>query len=294
MVMEVHCLQSGEANLSNISIIILTYNSERTIENTLNGALCVSDDVHIVDSFSTDNTAQVASKYKINFLQHAFENYSDQRNWASKNLPIKYDWELHLDADEVLSDLLISELICLQDNFPPNINGYYISRLVHFMGRPIRHGGMFPIWHLRLFRRGKGYCERRKYDQHFIVEGISEKTNGHIIDDIKMSLYEWTSRHNRWSDAEVLEVTSNLSNEEVKPRLSGSPIERKRYFRSIYNKLPFFLRPFLLFIYRYIIRLGFFDGMPGLIFFVLQTFWFRFLIDAKIYEYKIKQKIPTC
>ena len=108
-----------------------------------------------------------------------------------------------------------------------------------------------------------------------------------MIDDIRMSLSEWTARHNRWSDAEVREVLEPGGAGVIAGRIGGNPIERKRALRGGYNRAPLFLRALGLFFYRYVLRLGFLDGMPGLIFFVLQTFWFRFLVDAKLYEKKL-------
>jgi glycosyltransferase involved in cell wall biosynthesis len=267
-----------------ISIIILAFNSENTIASTLESVLKISDDIHIVDSYSTDKTLEICQKYPVNVVKHEFFNYGAQRNWAIDNLALKYDWELHLDSDERLSNELINQLNSLKNCFPESVNGYYIPRLVYFMGRPIKYGGMFPIWHLRLIRHGQGRCEERQYDQHFYVNGPSRKLAGVMIDNIAMSLSEWTARHNRWSDAEVMEMLGNRTEGRIQGRLAGTPVQKKRLLRHWYNRSPLFIRPFLLFFYRYFIRFGFLCGKEGLIFFILQTFWFRFLIDAKLYE----------
>lgn len=268
------------------SIIILTYNSEVTISDTIRAAALVSDDIHVVDSFSSDATCVAARQLGTHLVQHEFRNYADQRNWAIENLPLRYDWELHLDADELLSDTLVAELNRLRpEEMPGDLVGYHVARLVRFLGRPIRHGGMFPIWHLRLFRRGAGRCEDREYDQHFIVSGPTGKVRGWIVDDIRMPLSEWVVRHNRWSDAEVSNLLSRASDSgQVRPDLFGSPVQRKRYLRIVYGLFPLFSRAFLLFFYRYLLRGGFLDGKEGAVFFVLQTLWFRFLVDAKLFE----------
>jgi glycosyltransferase involved in cell wall biosynthesis len=273
-----------------ISVIILTFNSESTIAATLESAKKVSDDIHVVDSFSSDKTLDIIRQYGANLVQHPFENYGAQRNWAIDNLPLKHDWELHLDADERLSDDLIIQINSLKGSFPRDTDGYYIPRLVHFMNRPIRHGGMFPIWHMRLFRQGKGRCENRKYDQHFYVDGPAGKLQGPMIDDIRMSLSEWVSRHNQWTDAELQELRGNESEGRIQANWRGNPVQKKRLLRNLYMSAPLFVRPFLLFFYRYFLRLGFLDGKEGFIFFVLQTFWFRFLIDSKLYEKRIEER----
>jgi glycosyltransferase involved in cell wall biosynthesis len=266
-----------------LSVVILTFNSEATIGATLASARRVSDDVHVVDSGSTDGTLAIAAQHGARIVGHEFESYGAQRNWAIDHLELRHGWELHLDADERLTEPLIAAIADLQRRgFPEPAVGYFIPRLVYFLGRPIRHGGMYPIWHMRLFRRGRGRCEARRYDQHFQVDGPTGRLPHPMIDDIRMKLGEWVSRHNRWADAEVDELLHGGGG--IAPRLGGNPVERKRALRGAYNRLPRFLRALLLFLYRYVLRLGFLDGRAGLIFFVLQTFWFRFLVDAKLYE----------
>jgi glycosyltransferase involved in cell wall biosynthesis len=272
-----------------ISVVILTFNSEETISATLESAKRVSDDIHVVDSFSSDKTVGIVREYGARLVQHTFENYGAQRNWAIDNLPLRYDWELHLDADEKLSDDLIIQIRLFTSASSSNIDGYYIPRLTRFMGRCIRHGGRFPIWHMRLFRRGKGRCEERQYDQHFYVDGPTSKLQGPMIDDIRMDLNEWVSRHNRWADAEVRNIWGGETPGQIQADILGSPVQKKRFFRTFYYNLPLFVRPFLLFAYRYFFRCGFLDGREGLVFFVLQTFWYHFLVDAKLFERRVAE-----
>jgi glycosyltransferase involved in cell wall biosynthesis len=266
------------------TVILLTYNSEATLGATLLSAKRVSDEIFVVDSFSKDGTVELARRFGANVVEHTFEHYGAQRNWAIDNLPITGKWQLHLDADEVMDDALVAAIRALPD--APKHAGYFVPRYVRFLGRVLRHGGMSPTWHLRLFRTGVGRCEDRKYDQHFLMvgEGTTGQLPGLMIDDIAMSLSEWTTRHNRWADGEVAEMDAADAGGRLTPDAKGNPAQRKRALRQRYNKLPLFVRPLLLFGYRYFFKLGFLDGTEGLIFWVLQTFWFRFLIDAKIWE----------
>ena len=265
------------------SVIILAFNSVDTLGATLAQALEISDDIYVVDSFSTDETVALSREHGAQVVQHAFENYGAQRNWAIDHVVSRYPWQLHLDADEWLTPELIASIRALPENSPHS--GFFIARLVQFLGRQLRHGGMSPTWHLRLFRYGAGRCEERKYDQHFYLStGSTGQLQGYMIDDIRMPLSEWTARHNRWSDAEVLEQTITREGVRIRPRFWGNPVERKRFLRGLYNDAPLFVRPFALFFYRYFLRLGFLDGREGFIFWTLQTFWFRFLIDAKLFE----------
>jgi glycosyltransferase involved in cell wall biosynthesis len=265
------------------TVILLSFNSEKTLGATLDSARRVSDEIFVVDSYSTDGSVELARSLGAIVIQHPFENYGAQRNWAIDHLPISGHWQLHLDADEVMDAHLIEAI----RNLPaePVHAGYFVPRYLRFLGRVLRHGGMSPTWHLRLFRTGLGRCEDRKYDQHFmLVSGTTGQLPGTMIDDIQMSLSEWTTRHNRWADSEVAELNSASQAGRLQPDLRGNPAQRKRFLRQKYDRLPLFLRPFALFAYRYFLRLGFLDGTEGLIFWVLQTFWFRFLVDAKIWE----------
>jgi glycosyltransferase involved in cell wall biosynthesis len=269
-----------------VSVIILTFNSAATLPQTLAAARLVSDDIHVVDSFSTDSTVALAREAGAAVVQHAFDRYDLQRNWAIESLPLKHGWELHLDADERLTPALAAEINRVMTAPPDSIDGYMIPRLIHFLNAPIRHGGMYPNWHLRLFRRGRGRCERRLYDQHFLLPGggKAERLKEPMIDDMRMSLDEWTRRHLRWAEAQAAMAIEGGGEGEIGGRWTGSPIERKRALRRFYGRAPALLRPFLFFLYRYVLRLGFLDGVPGLIFFVLQTFWFHFFVDARVYE----------
>ena len=279
-----------------ISVVILTYNSEAVLRATVESARRVSDDIHVVDSYSEDSTPELAKElakeFDLHFLQHEFIHYGAQRNWAMEHLPLKHSWELHLDADERLSEELIQEITRLKDRFPEEVVGYHIPRLTVFLGKELRRGGLYPIWHMRLFRRGRGRCENRLYDQHYYVDGTTRKLSGHLIDDQKMSVAEWIARHNRWSDAEVDELLGSETEGRVVADISGNPVEQKRALRSWYYKAPLFLRAFLFFVYRYVFRLGFLDGTVGLIYCFLQSFWYRFLIDTKLYERKINLRSP--
>jgi hypothetical protein len=206
------------------------------------------------------------------------------------NLAIKGRWQLHLDADEIMEAELMAAIQALPEE--SEHSGYFLARYVRFLGRVLRHGGMSPTWHMRLFRTGVGRCEDRKYDQHFLLNsGSTGRLRGAMVDDVRLPLTEWTARHNRWADGEAAELESGETQGRLQPDLRGNPAQRKRFLRQEYNRLPLFIRPFGLFAYRYFFRLGFLDGTEGLIFWVLQTFWFRFLVDAKIWEKRQAERL---
>jgi glycosyltransferase involved in cell wall biosynthesis len=272
--------------VSEVSVVILTFNEEATIGACIESVSSWAKEVFVVDSGSTDRTVEICKKHGAKVVQHPFDNYSAQRNWAIENLPLKGDWELHLDADERATPEIRISIDQELRSAPADVSGFMMSRRTIFMGRFIRFGGHYPVYHLRLFRRGKGRCENRLYDQHFIVAGKTQKLRGDIIDTVTSNLNVWTDRHNRWTSLEASQLMSNGSSGQVRARLDGNPIERRRWLRHFYGRFPLFTRAFLYFAYRYVLRLGFLDGTPGLIFHFLQGFWCRFLTDAKIYELK--------
>lgn len=271
-----------------ISAVVLTYNEEKNLEACLQSLKDFADEIFVVDSGSTDRTLDIARTFGANIVSHPFEYYSQQRNWALFNLPIRNEWVLNLDADHRLTEELRKNLRkTFIQPLPDDLNGFLISRRTIFMGKWIRFGGHYPVFHAVLFRKNKGFCEEKLYDQHYKVEGRLQKLRGDIADIFADSLERFTERHNRWSSLEAAELFRGGPVEKdrlVSASLTGDAIQQRRFLKSVYERFPLFVRPFTYFFIRYIIRLGFLDGKQGLIFHFLQGFWFRFLIDAKIYE----------
>lgn len=276
-----------------ISVVILTFNEEKNIEKCVNSVFGFFDEIIVIDSGSTDKTLEIVVSYGIKTYHHSFENYAIQRNWALKNINLKNDWVFNLDADQEIEKELVNEL---QINFSntnlDSLNGFMISRKTIFLGKWIKHGGHYPTYHAALFRKTKGSCEEKNYDQHFVVEGNTRLLKSNIIDTITDSLTNFTNRHNNWATLEATEVVNELNKSAklIKPKIDGNPMEKRRYLKMKYYQYPIFLRVFIYFGIRYFLRLGFLDGKRGLIFHFLQGFWFRFLVDAKIYELKNNAK----
>lgn len=266
------------------AVVVLTFNSVAIIRETVSQALKVSPKIFVVDSGSTDGTVEVLHEMGCEVVHRVFTNYSDQRNWAIGQMASSSSWQLHLDADEVLDDLAVSEIRTILD-WGRSHDAYMLKRRDYFMGRMLRFSGLNP-WHLRLFRSGVAQCENRLYDQHFVTTKPVGRLNGLMHDKNALPLSDWIVRHNRWSDLEAKELmSSNLVHSGVlQARIFGDARERTRYFKGLYYKFPSGLRVCSYFIYRYFFRLGFLDGVPGFYFAFFQAFWFRMLVDAKIYE----------
>jgi hypothetical protein len=193
---------------------------------------------------------------------------------------------LHLDADERLTPELVAEINRLLAAAPTGIDGFILRKRTVFMGRWIRHGGHYPSYHLRLFRRERGRCEDRLYDQHFVVDGAIAKLQNDYIDVLTSDLNVWTARHLRWAELEATEIfAASAGTGRLAGDPTGTPIQRRRWLRdAVYGRSPLFLRAFAYWFYRYFLRLGFRDGKEGLIFHFLQGLWFRVMIDAKLWE----------
>jgi glycosyltransferase involved in cell wall biosynthesis len=279
-------LQERAGGGGDLAVIVLTLNEHRNLPACLDSLGGLKCRVVVVDSGSTDDTVRIAVERGAAVVEHAFENYAAQRNWAQANLPFQTDWVLHLDADERLTPECVGEINAILREPPGNVGGFLFRKRTIFMGRWIRHGGHYPSFHLRLFRRDVGRCEDRLYDQHFLVQGDIRELKSDYIDVVSSDLGSWTLRHVRWSLLEAEEIARGETRSgQVRSCRTGNPIEKRRWLRtSVYGRSPLFFRAAFYWGYRYFFRLGFLDGTEGLIFHFLQGFWFRFLIDARLFE----------
>ena len=280
-------LNGGSVGLD-LTVVVLTCDEERNLPDCLRSIEPLGCAVFVVDSGSTDHTLEIARDGGATVFEHPFENYGAQRNWAQDNLPIETSWVLHIDADERLTPELRESISGALAHPPDEVSGYLLRRRTVFLGKWIRHGGHYPSYHARLFRMGKGRCEDRLYDQHYIVEGRVESLPGDMIDET-LDFGDWWTRHAKWARSEAQEVVGQGERTgRLEGKLDGTAIEKKRWLRqSVYYRLPWFLRPTLYFMYRYFVRLGFLDGWQGSKFHFLQGFWYRFKVDAFILQMRL-------
>lgn len=272
-----------------LTIIILTYNESLHIRRALASAFQVSDQVLIVDSYSTDDTKAIAQSLGARVVQHAFVNQAQQLQWALGQDLIQTPWIMRMDADEYLTDSLIQEIKSRLDVLPAEVSGVVLKRQVHFMGRWIKHGGYYPTSLLRIWRTGHAVIEQRWMDEHTILtQGTSVTFQYDFVDDNLNTLTWWTQKHNQYSTREAADILnrkynlSEASGNAAKPKGTQQAVTKRWYKNNVYLRLPLFFRAFLYFQYRYWIKLGILDGAPGLIWHFLQGFWYRFLVDAKL------------
>lgn len=260
--------------MSDITVIILTKNEEKNIEASIKSAKQIANRVIVVDSGSTDRTIELAEMLGAETCFHEWTGHAAQFNWALDNCEIKTNWVFRLDADERISEELAAEIIKkTQDS---SVDGYEMRWRVYFMDKWIKHGGTHKPYFLRLFRYGKGRVEEKLMDEHIIVDGTVDKLKGDLIHYDYKGLDAWLNKHIWYSNLELLMYDTQGD------MTGGNETQKKK--RSIYYRLPLFLRARLYYWYRYYGQLGFLDGKEGKIYIFLQSYWFRFLVDAKIYE----------
>lgn len=276
-----------------ISVIILTKNESANLPTCLSSLEKLQAKIFIVDSGSTDDTLAIAKEYGCEIYEHPFKNYAEQLNWAVENLPIESPWVMRLDADERLTPELVTEINTELPSAGAGIGGYQLKRRVYFLGKWIKHGGYYPTWLLRIWRNGLGLCEQRWMDEHIVIsEGKIINLKHDIIDENKKGLTFWTDKHNHYADREVKDLLSHdESKDPLLEKQTHSQAKQRRWLKkNFYASSPLFLRALIYFLLRYILGLGFLDGKQGLIFHFLQGFWYRFLVDAKIYELQNRDK----
>lgn len=282
--------------MQDLTAIILTHNEQVHLERCLISLTPIAKKINIIDSFSSDDTVKIARSFGAEVKQNKWANYAKQFNWGLENFNIDTQWILRFDADEYLTEELAAEINRKLSSLPQEVNGVILKRRVYFMNRWIKHGGYYPTNLLRIWRNGKGICEERWMDEHIKLEnGKTITFENDFVDDNLNNLTWWTNKHNSYATREAIDLLNIkykfLKSDSITGELSQQQDKRKRWFKeNFYSYLPLFLRPFLYFIYRYIFKLGFLDGKAGLIWHFLQGFWYRFLVDAKIYDIERRAK----
>lgn len=274
--------------MNNLAIIILTYNEQLHIERLLKNIQDISNEIIIVDSFSTDQTKDICLRYTNKFYTNPFVNQAQQLNWALENIHISSKWIFRLDADEYVEEGLKLELRDNLNSLNEDIKGIFVKRKVFFLGKWMKYGGYYPTWILRIWQNGFGKCENRWMDEYMLVEGKTVQFENDIVDHNLNNLTWWTNKHNNYSTREAIEILNTKHHFLQDDNTTVSDLGKnsvKRFLKDrVYNRIPTTLRALLYFMYRYFVLLGFLDGRKGLIWHVLQGFWYRFLIDSKVYQ----------
>lgn len=249
-----------------VSVVVLTYNEEGNIADCLRScAWC--DDVHVLDSGSTDRTCDIARAMGATVHVNPFRSFGDQRNWAIDHIAHRYEWVFHLDADERFTPGLVSEMRRILDAMPADA-GFYVPSKMMFQGRWLRHAAQYPVYQVRLFHRGRLRFTDWGHGQREATGGtLGRLAEPYLHHSFSKGLDDWFDRHNRYSTLEARELFERergaASDSQEKPSLFGNAVQRRRFLKTrVYPKLP--ARWLVRFLYTYVLKRGFLDGRPGL------------------------------
>lgn len=265
-----------------LAVVIATLDEALHIERAVRSALPLGP-VVVVDSGSTDGTREIAAAAGAIVVEHPWQGYAAQKNWAREHLPVDADWIMHLDADEVITEPLQREIPGVLST--PATNGYYVARQFVFFGRKLQHAWWYPDYQLRLFRVDKGRYEDRSVHEHVLLDGEAGFLTEPLVHENVKSIDEFMLRHLRYAELEAGEMwraEQNVSATQRRGNLLGTWPDRRRAIKArIWYRLPG--RPAIRFVWMYIIKRGFLDGRPGLVYCQLIAAY-EALIDAKYYE----------
>jgi glycosyltransferase involved in cell wall biosynthesis len=273
-----------------VSVIIPTRNEGKNLPRCLEGLRDIGE-IYVVDSQSSDNTVEIADAHGAKVIQfHYCGGWPKKRQWAVDTLPLAYEWILLLDADEIVTSELAQEIRCAIQN--SSVDGYYLCLRMHFLRRVLRHSGA-AFWKLSLFRRGKGHyeCRLRNQDssmadmevhEHVVVQGPTAKLKNPLLHFNVESLSRYIRKHDEYSNWEAkVWIDREEGPDQLRPSLWGNQAQRRRWLKQRFMRIPG--SSALLFFYKYVLHLGFLDGVPGLIYCGFQAIQF-FQVKAKIYE----------
>jgi glycosyltransferase involved in cell wall biosynthesis len=271
-----------EINKLPVSVLICTRNEERNLTNCLEGVAWAAE-VVVLDSYSDDETVNIARRMGARVVQRAFDNFSAHKNWALDNIDFVHDWTLIVDADERVSAALAREIAAVIAR-PGEICGYYLARQNFFCGKWIRHGGWYPDYNLRLLKRGRGRYESRLVHEHVVLDGPAGYLENPLVHYDYKGMERYFERHNTYSSLEAVEARRTLAAKQTGQSLPAllwaKGPARRRFLKNLaYHYLPG--RSLVKFIWMYFIKLGFLDGRMG----------FRFCLLHTFYEYQISLKL---
>ena len=275
-----------------VSVLLTTRNEAANIERTLAAMAGFVDEIFVVDSESTDGTVEIARKYATQVVNLPYEHGRIIPwifQWGLDHLPIRNEWVLILEADQRPDGDLKRELEALFARPSIEENGFYLRRKQIFRGKWIRFGGYGSKYLLKLFRRNQGELDPREEDTRIYLRGRSGKLRGWLVEENAKEerILFYLEKHLRYAEAfarDELERREGGVKWKLEPKLFGTPDERTLWLKSAYYRAPFYVRPWIYFLYRYFLLLGFLDGKEGFIFHFLQAYWFRLVIDIRLKE----------
>ena len=260
---------------NSLTVIMLTLNEEYHLPNAINNLKGFADNIFVLDSFSTDNTVKIAKSHGVKVKQRKFTNFGDQWNYALKHCPFNSDWTMKLDPDEELTSFLKNE-IKAKINSNNEYSAYEFRRRLWFMGKPLKVYNKV----LRIWRTGKCKFSEVLVNEHPIINGNVGYLQGVMEHYDSMNLNHWLEKQNNYSSLEALTIFKKLDLAE-KPKLLGSSLQRKMFFKQIFFKIPF--KYTLIIFYNLFIQGAWKSGRSGLRWAIMRSFVYR------LREYKLKE-----
>lgn len=275
-----------------ITTIILTYNEELHIRRCLENVCPFSKKVFVIDSPSTDRTAEICKEFpNVEVVVHKYPgNQAEQFNWALDHCEIGTEWVLRIDADEYCTPELIHEMQAKLPDLPKEVNAVVLPLSRMFRGRLLKHSIVNGVKMIRLFRYGKVRYEQRLMDEHLeVMEGGTVAFDNMFVDDNLMSIRGFIDKHNNYSSREaalLLDAELELCplNNREGDTAYAKDVAMKRAQKARYAKMPLYWRSLAYFFYRYVVKLGFLDGRAGFEWDFFQGLWYRLLVDSKVAE----------
>lgn len=265
-----------------ISVLILTYNEELHIQNCLE-SVAWADEIFIVDSFSQDQTVEIARRYTDKIYQGEFKEYSAKKNWSFQNLPFSHEWLLSVDADEKIPEMLRDEIAASLTT--DQVDGYLIRQRYYFLGKALEHA-VGSMYKLKLFKWRMYRCQEVIHEYPIFNGRIAYLK--HPFDHIdRRSLSEFIQRHNKYSSQEAeLYLLLRGQKLDFNPSrfLSADSATKKQMLKRIWVRFPDWSRPLVMFVWFYILKMGFLDGIQGLIFSILRGAIYEFHVSVKLWE----------
>ena len=273
--------------MADVTAIVLTLNEEANLEACLRSVAGFCKRVVVIDSGSTDKTLEIARANGADVLSNPFTYYAAQYNWGVDNANITTRWTLRLDADERFTPAVCKRCEqLLREHEQDDVNGVVMESDFFFLGRQMKHGGSKKR-KIMLFKTGFGRIEDRKRDAHTIL--LSGKTVAISERYLHYDFKDLTSYIARYNWYAIRELQDYLAYEQGAAFDANTDKKLRRHRKkkfTIYYRAPMFLRAWLWFVYNYYFRLGFLDGREGYLYHYFESYWYRFLVDAKIYEHR--------
>jgi glycosyltransferase involved in cell wall biosynthesis len=262
-----------------VTVMVFTLNEEQNLPSCLE-SLRFSDDVIVIDSFSTDRTEAICRAAGVRFFQHAFEGFGSQRNWAVDHTAPKHDWILVLDADERVPAELVKEMARRLPSAPSDIAAYRVSRRFHLWGRWLRHSSLYPTWVVRLIHKDRvRYVNRGHAETQEVLGEIRELSHA-LIDENAKGIDEWLERQLRYAGKEAeFELTEETKPIDAAKLFASEPLERRAALKRLAFRLPG--RAPAYFFYSYFLRRGFLDGWDGLVFCSMRAMYQQMIVVKK-------------